>query len=92
MFLDSGQPAIKGCSFLGKAQGLLHPPAMPQLKGVQRETGRVFPVSLFVGQTVQDGLEREICIDREDKQCLNGRVQKMISRGQDVRHDRAFNG
>ena len=49
-------------------------------------------MSQFVGQSVQGGLEREICSDREDKQCLNGRVRKTISQGQDVRHDRAFNG
>lgn len=45
-----------------------------------------------VGQGVQGGLEREICSDREDKQCLNGRVRKTISQGQDVRHNRTFNG
>lgn len=92
VFLDSGQPTIKGCSFLEKAQGLLHPPAMPWPKGVRREMGRVFPGSQFVGQSVRGGLEREICSDREDKQCLNGKVWKNISQGQDVRHDRAFNG
>jgi len=92
VFLDSSQPAIKGCPFLEKAQGFLHPPAMPPPKGVRREMGRVFPVSQFVGQSVQGGLEREIFSDREDKQRLNGRVRKTVSRGQNVRHDRAFNG
>lgn len=89
VFLDSGQPTIKGCSFLEKTQSLLHP---PRPKGAQREMGGVFPVSQFVGQSVQGRLEREICRDREDKQCLNGRVWKTISQGQDVRHDRACNG
>lgn len=37
------------------------------------------------------GLEREVCRDTEDKQCLNGRVWKTISQGWAVRHDRAFN-
>lgn len=78
MFLDSGQPTIKGCPFLEKAQGLLHPPAMLQPKGVQMEMGRVFPVAQFAGQRVQGVLGRETSTDREDKHCLNGRVLKTV--------------
>lgn len=47
--------------------------------------------SLWAGKGFQGGLEREVCHDTEDKQCLNGRVWKTISQGQAVRHDRAFN-